>query len=295
MEEKKKQHYVPRVYLKQFIDLEKIPQNIDSDSLWEYDKNERVIRIKRISDICKKDYFYSYVDENNNYNHQTEDFLSKIENGFTKIINRSYLIRAGMINRRKIDWYNSNEMSYLVNFILFQYFRVPKFTNSLYEMTMDGFKEINRMCEVSQSDDEIVNDVKKYSIPLMFDVTNEKFKFLHRLIIEKNLYVTIIPDDMDSDFIITDSPVLITNLVQRNAIIHPNTEITIPLTRKLAVSFYGPGSEKQLRVVKNTDEVEKVNESFCKTAQRYCCSGSRVQLEVIKDKLMNSSSDLCSW
>ncbi len=291
MAENKNQHYVPKVYLKGFINSKNIPEDFNQNALWEYDKVEQTIEIKRIEDVFAVEYFYSFFDENKQYNHTTEALLSKFENNFNKIKNRSELIRNGIINQKRIDWYNKSELDYLIWFIMIQYFRVPKFTSSIVMDSYGECKRINSAYGVAQKDEEVFNNIKKNAFPLMFDFENPQHKIMYQLISSRNIHVTIIPDQIENDFIITDSPILVTNPVSRNALIHQNTEITIPITKKIAISFYGYGygKEKKTRVLTDKNEIKRINLSLSQEALRYCCSGNKKQLEEIKTKHLISA------
>jgi hypothetical protein len=284
MSEYKNQHYVPQIYLKQFIDLSEIPDGSNKDSLWVYNKNNRQIELECISKICSDDYLYSFMDENGNYVNDLEKWLSSFEIHFRKVLNRSQSIRRAIINKRKIDWYQRCEVNYIVDFILFQYFRIPKFLNSFIEMNIEGFKEIDLMEGKNQDKLGVINDIKKNGFPQIFDMSNKKFQILQELIVSKNLYVTVIPDSVDRDFCICDCPVLITNQYFSNALIHSNTEITIPLTKKIAVSFYEYGTNRVGRLLSDKEQIDKLNSSFLKISQNTCCSGKKDMLEHLTGK-----------
>lgn len=289
MAENKNQHYVPQVYLREFINPKNIPDGVNPEALWEYDKVEQTIKIKRIKDVFATEYFYSFSEENEQYNHTIEVLLSKFENNYKKIKNRSVLIRDGIINQKRIDWYNKSEFDYLIRFIMVQYFRVPKVISSIVMDSYGEYKRINNVYSVAQKDEEIFNNIKKNMFPLIFDIENQQRNFMYQLISSRNIHLTIIPDEIESDFIITDSPILVTNPVSRNALIHQNTEITIPITKKIAISFYGYGKEKLTRVLTDKNEIKRINLSLSQEALRYCCSGNKKQLEEIKIKHLISA------
>lgn len=285
MAEYKNQHFVPQVYLRQFIDLSEIPEDSDNDSLWIYDKIDKIVKIDCIKNICSDAFLYSFIDENGEYNHQLENWLSGFENHFKKILNRSQSIKRSIVNKRKIDWYQRCEINYLVTFVLIQYFRVPKFLNDFIEINKEGFKEIDSLEGIDQNEIGIVNDIKKYGFSQIFDIKNEKFQFLHRLIVSKNLYITVIPDNVDRDFCISDCPVLFTNSVNsNNALIHSYTEITIPITKKIAISFYEFGTKRFGRILSDINEIDRLNVSFLKISQKYCLSGKKACVEYLKEK-----------
>ncbi|MBP6740312.1 MAG: DUF4238 domain-containing protein, partial [Leptospiraceae bacterium] len=69
-------------------------------------------------------------------------------------------------------------------------------------------------------------------------------------------------------FISSDNPVLRTNPNFKNGqpVDDPETEFTIPLTSKIAVSLYQFGSNVSIRKMQSKREIRNINQSFAKNA-----------------------------
>ena len=72
---KKKQHYVPRMFLSQFADSD--------GKCWEYNLNSQKICKKRVEELCASNLLYEIRDENGVF--IFPDGLNKVENSFSKL------------------------------------------------------------------------------------------------------------------------------------------------------------------------------------------------------------------
>lgn len=218
MKEYKNQHYVPQTYLRGFTnnDVELRTEN----NLWKLDKSSSTIELKGIGHICNEEYYYSYRDETNKYNHEVEKMFSGFERDFNRIKFKANCIRNAYLNQNKTYWFTRSEMKYIIKFIVFQIFRVPKIMDQFIGKMENGFNEINRIEKITQGIAEIKNDIKRIGLPIMFDLTNPNYQMILNIILHKNLYITIIPYESTKSYIINDNPILIKNTVEANAIIN---------------------------------------------------------------------------
>ena len=100
-------------------------------------------------------------------------------------------------------------MKYIIKFIVFQIFRVPKIMDQFIGKMENGFNEINRIEKITEGIAEIKNDIKRIGLPIMFDLTNPNYQMILNIILHKNLYITIIPYESTKSYIINDNPILI--------------------------------------------------------------------------------------
>jgi hypothetical protein len=275
----KNQHFVPQTYLRFFINYDYIPENYSKDALWTINTHTKKIKMKGIENICSENYYYSYKSNNSEYNHEIEHFLSGYENNFKDVLSKVTDIRQAVLNGCILKKIRRSEKEFIINYILIQYFRVPKFTNRYSSLIIDGFKEINRKEKIKQSDDEIKNDLKKYSFNSLFDTSDQSFIKLKSIIDNKKMIISIIPEIKDCEFITSDSPVLITNSLGPNALISINTEIKLSLTPKIAISFYGPKGNDEYKIVNSLEQINTFNKSLFKNSFLYCFSGNKSILE----------------
>ena len=276
MKEYKNQHYVPQTLLKGFtnndIDLHK------SAVLWKFDKDSKEIRLKGIEHICNEDYYYSFKDTNNEYNHGIEKMFSRFENDFNKIKYRANCIRNSFLHQKKVEWFTRSEIKYIAQFMIFQIYRVPKIIDNFFNKMTIGFSEMNKKEGIVQTDNELINDIKKIGLRLMFDLKDHNYIMLQDMLLAKNMIVTVTPYQAEEGFIITDNPVLITNKEEKNAIINNKTEITMAITKNIALSFFEYGTDKSCGIIRDAD-IDTINISLMKNAARYCFSGKKKTLE----------------
>lgn len=277
----KNQHFVPQSYLRGFIDLQYIPKEYSRDALWSINKNTKRIKMKGIRNICSNSYFYSHYDENQDFNYDIEQFLCYYETMFSKLSHKCTIIKEAVLAGTTFERITNVEKCFICEYILFQYFRVPKFVFSYIEEMIPGFREINAVNGVIQADDELINEIKKHGFKYMFNTESESFNYLKSIILSKNMEISIIPDDFGMDFITSDSPVLIANPTGPNALLSLYTEITLPLTNKLAISFVGIRSNDTYSVIKDRLQIATFNKSLLRNSFEYSFSGNPTRLSEI--------------
>lgn len=276
MAEYKNQHYVPQSYLMGFTDSD---INLKTEStLYRLNKETRELDRKGIKHICSENYYYSFLDEHGNYNHSTEKMLSSFENEFKKIRYRANCIRNSVLPSTEVKWFSRYEKRVLLQFIVFQLFRVPAIIDPyILQMTRD-FQRMNHLEGKTQTEDEVINDIKKMALSHMFDINSRSYSIIFSLLNAKNMILTITEFASENSFVVTDNPVLITNQVERTAILNPKTEVTMTITKNIAVSFYEYGDINKCNILDDAG-IEKINISFYKNATKFCLSGNQKNLE----------------
>lgn len=275
MADNKRQHYVPRFYLRGFT-----PAN--EEYLYVFDKKENTIFRKNIQEICEQNYYYSFY-ENEEYNFMLEEHLSKKEyefsGAFSNIIEN---IEGYYFNKRcSIKNITHTDKRLIIEFICYQILRVPKYMESLFAMTIPQFKKFNREDGITQTEKEIKNDIKKYVYPHFFDRTEEMMLMLLR----KNWIFLILASDLDISFISSDNPVMITNSDLnspiRGAIIDPMTEIAIPISKHIALALKQKNVEYRLNytLIKTMDRARYTNNLLLGNTFRFAYSEKRELLE----------------
>ena len=271
----KKQHYVPRFYLRYFTDDNK-------GQLFVFDKKSNFIFQKNITDICEQKYYYAFKDTEE-YNFMLEEHLSRKESEFSDVINTVITtIENYYYHKTKIiQTPNRNEKKVLLEFICYQILRVPKFIESLFSMTLPNFKKFNKEDGIVQTEKETINEIKKYVFPYFFD----KVDFLISILSKKNWKFLILSNNLNERFISSDNPIMITNSdinsPIRGALIDPMTEIAIPLSKNIALCLKERELQYKLNytIVDTSDYVNYANNLLLKNSFRYTYSGNKSLLK----------------
>jgi len=271
----KKHHYVPQFYLKSFT-------NNNKEQLYVLDKENKKIFIQNIKEICEQNYFYAFS-EDDEYNFMLEEHLGKKENKFSCVINKVIDDIEGyyFIKNKSIEKLTHDDKKTIIEFIIYQIIRVPKYINKLFAMVIPQFKQFNTDDGVEQTNKQIINDVKKYTFPNYFSRINEIVSILLR----KNWTFFIISNDINNKFISSDNPVLISNSnLQspiRGALIDPMTEISIPLSKNIALALKQETIKYRLNyiLINSEDNVKYINKLLIKNGMRFVYSDNKSLLE----------------
>lgn len=273
----KRQHYVPRFYLSGFT-------SENDEQLYVLDKENNKCFKKNIKEICEQNYFYSFYEEQQEeYNFMLEEHLGKKESEFSFVfrelidnIENYFFKKNGKLNRL-----SNNNKTLIYEFIIYQIIRVPKYVDKLFSIVIPQFKQFNKEEGIEQSDKEIINDIKKYTFPNYFKRVEEMISILSR----KNWMFFIISKKLNTSFISSDNPIIITNSdIQsqtRGALIDPMTEISFPVSRNIALAL----KEKTLtykynyQIIDTIDYVKYINKLLINNAYRFVFSNDRCLLE----------------
>ena len=133
----KRQHYVPQFYLKYFTDNE-------DEKLYVLDKESGKIFHKNVLEICEQNYYYSFY-EKDEYNFIVEKQLGKKESDFSCVLRKLidnvesfYYTKTKPLNKL-----THNEKKIILEFVLYQLIRVPKFIDVFYELVIPKFEQFN--------------------------------------------------------------------------------------------------------------------------------------------------------
>lgn len=242
MSKPKKQHWVPRFYLKEFSTRES--QNKKESQVWIFSKNEGDPKIVNIKDIASKRYLYSPQDTDGNRSWEMEEKLASLE-GLISQIWPSFA-------NEYIDLNNQSYRKIISLFIATLYLRHPKrlreqdnFQNWLikfYEKNLPKGENGNPVaCQFITSKGKFEldpSDWKNYSNPTQYD--KEKFfvdtiqlsaKEIAEVFMEKRWSVLY---SESKQFITTDNPVIISNRligeIKNYGLNTKGTTITIPIS-----------------------------------------------------------------
>ena len=162
---KKRQHYVPRTYLKSFA-----INGRNKDMLWAYFFKQGKTRFVAIDDVCVENYLYEHYIC---YNDGKTDFISpnSIENGYMQFENKYRTVIGKIINAQsEIISLTTEERDILTGFITSILFRHPTFVNLANDLHAKFYDEH------SEWKNELVNKFPK------IDDIYFKMSYLHRML-----------------------------------------------------------------------------------------------------------------
>jgi hypothetical protein len=280
MPEYKNQHFVPRVYLKNFIDG--YPEN--KKMLWCLDKSTKTIKHQSLTITCSRKYCYSYLSEDGAWNHEKEIYLNQIENEYNSFFERICQTVDNIISGNNISTLDSADFDHLYSFLLMQMIRVPTFFDSLKTHLEKKFTELNHEYSNPEPNTKVTSDVKKSIFSNFIDIEGEYFRKLQTIFRTKGIVLSIIPKEIDANFITSDSPILVTNPKSQNALVHPSTEISLPISNKIAISLLGSSELLKYRIFDDIGEIKNINESLAKNGDKIVLSGRREELDRLNFK-----------
>lgn len=250
MEKKKRQHYVPQFYLRNFV------RENNSFTIFNTRTN-KIIEDAPYKKQCYEDYYYG-TDE------MWEDKLGKIENDTALIISK--------INKQSMYYPNEKEIETLKRFILYQRNRTTKNRDNLLNMQWDGTK--TRLEMQLKKDGKYVSEDTLKILEQAFD---EKYS---RTIPQQALEITadLLNNIADLELLIiqynnkthklisSDNPVIFYNPFYCRAVglINAGLIILFPIsTNKLVVIFdskmYPRYKGKRIINLTNENEVKMLN------------------------------------
>lgn len=268
---KKKQHYVPRFYLKCFT-------SNNSDQLFVLDKESNKIFQKNVLEVCEQNYYYSYKENDScyeAYNFMVEDNLAKKEHEFgivfDKIINN---IEGHYYHSKNINRLIHKDKLVLLEFLYYQTLRVPKYIDKLYINGVTFLKKLNKKYNYVQTKKEMINYIKKILFPMLFDNIHEFISIMNK----RNWAFFIIDKNINEYFISSDNPVIIVNSeinVEKVGIIDPMTEISIPISNKILLSIRETyiNYKQEYHVITSIDRIRAINKIIKDNSMRFVYSG----------------------
>lgn len=252
MAEFKKQHYVPKFYLKQF--------SPDGKFVYAYNlEHKKGFRIN-IKNICQENYFYDKTTE-------LEQILNKLEEKQGEVIKK-------IIEKSNVSFLEIEERFYLHLFVLMQFTRTKKskdFVDQYINTIFDKhYKPLMKL-----SDDLKEKGVK----PELIDELKIKVERSHLIamvpaIMGAELIMDLLPvlvlNQTDKNFITSDSPLCFYNYVNSNnhgfvGFQSPGLQIFCPLNKKILLLLIDPKyyyidfDEKFIIHVNEPSDVDAVN------------------------------------
>ena len=128
MPKKERHHFVPRFYLKGFIDPHNEPY------IWVYEKGNPKIIKATIENIAVHKHYYSFITSSGNKDSET------FENAFEKIEDKAALIFQKIKNHENL---NNQDRSLFATFLALALTRVPNYRKDIERSTGESIKKIH--------------------------------------------------------------------------------------------------------------------------------------------------------
>ncbi len=287
----KKQHYVPRVYLKGFSS-DKI--RVWSYSLCPIDDGKLV----PIESVCRENYLYEPRDKNGELSspNRIEKVLSGLEGKYAANLRRLENMAVHKENYKIACFLSSEEIAFWKLFVVVQMMRMPSTLESAYEVS-----ERYLMGE-QLSKNEAHAAALAYCLPffseLKSDDKNVLTAFLRPML---NMSIVIGVDEQESIFA-SDNPVYCYSPEsERIDSIQEYGRIVMPLTSKLVLVMFG-GEEKRLfgrnRLIPlATEDLDAIKRSVAYSARDRVFSKEKIverDLELVQSARMDRESDRLS-
>ncbi|MDF3822278.1 DUF4238 domain-containing protein [Leptospira sp. 96542] len=271
------QHTVPQIYLSSFTDFR---SEFPDKPLKIFDKDKKLFFSRGTKNFLTLNHFYSFRNETGEKDNKIEKYLSALETKFAGAKKRLISEIENFSNISSKIYISEEDKIIFGQFLIWQYKRTISFMQNIEEGLAKEFEKDGL------SIDKLPNGNYSYEMKnyVLFVLSkfgeNSDMNFLE-ILLRKNLVISIIPDNISSGFITSDNPVLITNKNENTGIVFENTEISIPLTPKIALSFFQTGNSVIKNIQRNKLEIRKTNISIAKNAFRYVIGPSDYQLKRI--------------
>ncbi|EOQ90372.1 PF14022 family protein [Leptospira yanagawae serovar Saopaulo str. Sao Paulo = ATCC 700523] len=270
------QHIVPQIYLNNFVDntspFPTKPLNI-------FDKLEQKFLKRAPINFLALNHIYSFTIDSEKKDNSLEKYLSKIETKFSGAVRR-LITNIDKSKNSATLYIDIEDKKIFAYFLIWQIKRTILFLNTI-ENGLDEEFHKNGLGIPKLPDGKPSPELRNYTLYVLSELgENTQMNFLD-IFMKKNLIVTIIPENFGTGFITSDNPVLISNQYGKGGIALEDTQISIPLTPKIGISFFKTGkSIIKFNQIKK-DEIRKSNISLAKNAHKYIISPSEEQLKRI--------------
>lgn len=270
-------HYIPQVYMEGFVDP--ITPNGQNSYVWLYNNELKRVKNKDPKSIFKVKHLYTEYDSELNPIFDFEKYFTEnVDTPFGKF-KRKY---EQAILQFDQEFLNShlvgNDRFFISHFIRWQMLRIKGKFDEIVKRLIEVLKvtypeSLEHGYQYTKNfRNDIINTIT--SIGIEYEGVN----FLESLN-QRNIIFSVIGTD-DASFISSDNPVLRTNpKINSQPVEDPETEFTIPLTSKIAVSLYQFGSNVSIRKMQSKREVRKINQSFAKNSHNTIFGSNKELIE----------------
>ena len=270
MTENKKQHYVPKNYIKNF--------SIRSDNkIWVYDKkyieNKNPIQLKSTKQICYEDHYYNQEDSD-----AFDKAIKTVEDSVSELFKNIKPQHDLTIN---LTLKQQSELSF---WIALQMIRVPSFRDPLHQLHRDALKNCFNTLHRNKKlppppknidpDKDITFDVHNHvSLPAIAQCSET----ISKAILDKNWEFFYINDHELSEhmtFITGDNPVIVSNPIKVPLIgpAHPMSQIILPIRKDIALICTPLDNNHMCAFQAKKQVIDQINKGIVFHAKKYIIS-----------------------
>jgi hypothetical protein len=293
----KRQHYLPRMYLKGFA---------SEGGVAVFDRHTGELRRQTVENTAVETHIYTFEDAQGRRRYEIEEMLSRVESGLSGAVPRL----------EEAKGYTAEDIDYLLSFIAFAELRTPGaledakrvqagFADTIghvvtesVERTMGTLAAMYRDKGEHRSREELKNTAERlvqfvrggqYRIevadPTALAQSLRLWKTVADSLRRKDLRI-IKPTDPQSRFITCDSPVVLDSLSDEDTIGFGSDDaiVLFPLTSRCLIALTG----NKARVGTGSarpEQVERVNEMLARSADRYVIGGDEALLKGLAERL----------
>lgn len=258
----RKEHFIPKLYLKGFLDPNSLRKNNITPYLWCVDVRKGKIRASSTKNIAKISGFYDYK----SYDTSLEDYLTKIESLAAPIIEKF----------RNLDYKITEEDRFHLSVYLgLQIGRVPAYRDSIQTAAFKNVKkEINRILDGNDKNINVVppDNFSDYLIGVSLKVGLD---FWTKIVFSMNWIFITPPEEIQ--FYCTDNPASLLVPFGSPFKIDENLQLWFPISPKCAL--LGQFTDVPDGLVDSVDSeiATSFNLGILPTIQRYAFCATKEQ------------------
>ena len=287
MPKHKKQHYLPKFYLKGFSKEIKFKGN-RQNVLWYYDKTSKTIGCKSVENLACESYYYSYKINNNQYDLSFEKLLSKNENEAAEILKKiENDIKIIIKNFNKTGKFkfqyrvlSDDDKKIVSKFIFYMLKRVPVFMDKLERDWRIEYEKLLIKKNHNFDNDEF----QKWKMYFLKEIgVGDDYNFVN-VFLKKNYELLYNNSDISS-FITVDNPFMVENPVGNPGFAYPETNIIFPLSKKLLLRLFDFGKKEEVKKVYSQNHLFNINLALARYSYNLIFSDNEIYLKKILKKL----------
>ena len=234
MAQYKKQHYLGQAYLKGFADRER------RDAIWQYRASTKEVRLRGISNVGKRSYFYSTEDPSGNRDHSIERWFSGVESRWPYLLEKIRSNLESISGGRPLRITDDDRVG-ILQYMLIHLLRVPR-----YMEWMRRYVEERHPRRSVLTDREVHNLRVRGLAYTHDDMVHRWVKYLDA----RELTIEAVPAGSGVTLFTSDNPVIVSNPEGADGIAYETTHVVFPVTRRSFIRWAGECTTRDAIMVK---------------------------------------------
>lgn len=251
-------------------------ENANASSVYCLDKSNNAIKRKGIENCAYENYYYSFINEDGNYNPKLEMAFSHLEDNAARILSKIDYNVDLFKRTKEVREISSIDKNTIIFFLFLSLVRVP----SIYgNMINEIKKHETRMAK--KYGDQISNERIKYnSVKLLSEFTNPSKSPVYAALLKKQMSV-IYCRKSQRQFVIGDSSVFFHNDIGPDGLAYKETEVYFPISKTTCIILQDNLPNLPYLHIDQLDFIDQINANTHKKAIRYIYSDNMKVLESI--------------